>query len=143
MEDFALNCLRGVRNSDWMIKDWDGVRGVAFEPNYKTAEQRQDKAAETSINWEDDNSVLSFTLRDRNNAAYGVVKIARQSIDAANLLPILKSFDAQKVVYYERSPLKNNPHHGNIVFSSSLPRPLINMIASFLATQVVEYTKQP
>lgn len=142
MEDFALHCLRGIRNPDWLINGWDGVRGIAFEPNYKTADHREDKAVETSINWEDDNSVLAFTLRDRQNAAYGAVKLTCHVLEAANELPFLKSSGLKRVVYYEREPLKNNPYHGNLVFSSDLPRPVVNLITNFLATQIVEYIKQ-
>lgn len=126
--DYADACIRGVRKADWIV---DGVVStLAFVPDYKTKEIREDQAFETSINWEDDDKVISYTL-NQPTSIHGALRLPRSVIDNVSGLP--RSLNCLK---YERKIAHNNPYHGNILFSSSLSTHIIRQIAGSLALGV-------
>ena len=129
--NFPDNCIRGVRKQDHVTAE-GGVASVVFQPDSRTAENRADGGAETSINWEDDETVLDFTLNHKINGQYqfahGAVRLARREIDRINRHPA-----STNSLTYERAPLPDNAYHGNIVFRKDLSKPTIKMIASALA----------
>ena len=43
-------------------------------PDDRTSATREDKGAETSINWEDDSTVLFFTLNNEQLATFGAAR---------------------------------------------------------------------
>jgi hypothetical protein len=125
-----------LRSKAFLVEGAQAVAAGAFEPDYRTSEQRSDRGFETSINWEDDPTVLALTLRNQQIAAHGVARLMRQVLDEANSLQNLRPFAnhiGDSCVSYERSPLADNPFHGNVVFAAPLPKPVIRMIASYLA----------
>src|SRR6266545_1880825 len=69
------SCLRGLRKQDW-VDDQFIISSAAFEPDRRTATGRKDGGKETSVNWEDNSNVESFTLEDKNNAQYGAARIS-------------------------------------------------------------------
>ena len=98
-------------------------------PDPRTAEVRQDGGSETSVNWEDDESVLQITLIDRTIAEHGAAR-----------LQLVEIYHAASGVRNVQSPLKpermhriGNPHHGNIVFARDLVKLQQRQLASALA----------
>lgn len=128
---FPDSCLRGVRKQNDMTPE-GGVASTVFLPDSRTAANRADGGQELSINWEDDTTVLDFTLQFKVAGQYqfpqGVVQLPRQEIDRINTLPTAKN-----ALSYERAPLADNPYHGNLVFRSDLSKQMINMIAATIA----------
>lgn len=135
MAEFPDACLRGLRSKDFVLSDTQSLSAVIFEPNYKISANRQDRACETSINWEDDEQALHLTLRNHQIAAYGAARLKRDVIDTINTLPNLKPYVATqgRCVFYERAPLPDNQYHGNVLFSSQIPKPVVRMISGYLA----------
>jgi hypothetical protein len=132
MQEYPEFCIRGIRKLKEINQD-DTVALNVYLPYTKTSETRTDNGSETSINWEDKEEVLNFTLnfRDEKNQlvfANGAVKLAKDEIDHINTLP-----STQDTLLYERDELDENPYHGNIVFRAELSNPKRNMIASILA----------
>jgi hypothetical protein len=136
MAEFPTHCLRGIRKKEYFVQGTHVLSTGAFEPDPRTADHRADGGAETSINWEDDPSVVAFTLRNHQVAAHGVARLPRQVIEEANRLPNLASFAGgfdSLALFYERASLPDNHHHGNIVFARQLPKQLVRLLAGYLA----------
>jgi len=126
MDNYPERCLRGLRKDDHVTPEGI-VNSPAFYPDFRVSKQHPDGAYETSINWEDDNLAVAFTLQKIDQSLYGIASLQRAVIDAeaaANNPPI---------VTYERKPEVDNKYHGNIIFSGTASRQLIKMIASIFA----------
>jgi hypothetical protein len=88
---------------------------------------------EQSINWEDDDSVIEFTLNQRRTDGAlqfkeGVVILSRSAMDRLNKLPLVRG-----LLGYERSPLDGNPYHGNLLLPEEVPKAKMIRIAAGLA----------
>jgi hypothetical protein len=131
---FPDNCIRGIRKKDFLTPE--GISSAVYLPDERTAQNREDGGLETSINWEDDGTVLNFTLR---NPAYqwGVARLPRATIDYLNVQPA-----SANALSYERAPLEGNPYHGNIVFRQNLSKVTRNMIAGTLALASTIFTQE-
>ncbi len=104
------------------------VSDAAFLPDHKTAASRNDSMVETSINWEDDDRVVAFTLARREQTEHGVARVLRSQLDyVRQLRHCIGQFG------YERREVDGNPHHGNLLFGASCGKPMEKMIASVLA----------
>ena len=126
MNEFPDTCLRGLRKEKFVSHGY--IVSLAFEPDRRTSDAREDKGTETSINWEDNDEVLDFTLKNRQVAGYGVARVDRETIDWINSNP-----NSLNVLVYERCPQDNNPYHGNIVFKANIPKALERNICGTLA----------
>jgi hypothetical protein len=115
-----------LANSDH-LKDDGLVSAAAFVPNKKTAANRDDGYAETSINWEDDERALPFTWK-QGTTRFGIARVSIFEIDAIGRLPGTK-----EALSYERAALPKNTYHGNILIHASLPAFRQKMIATALA----------
>lgn len=143
MPDFPENCIRGIREKKYINPDGVTVFAALFTPYEKTAGNREDGCMETSINWEDNEEVMSFTLNYRvngdTNLAFpnGAVRIPIEKMDAIN------TFDATRdSIFYERARISGNEYHGNIVFRKHLSKNQITFIANMLAAASSKvYTK--
>jgi hypothetical protein len=124
------NCIRGVRKKDWIQEGV--VSFLAFEPNYNTYSSRADQGYETSINWEDNDKVVEFTL-SQETGKYGALVLPRKLIDAVNEKPRSKG-----CIKYERQKSKSNPYHGNVVFTDRQPKALVRLMAAHLAYDVID-----
>ncbi len=122
MTSFPDTCLRGLVKDD--IASENALNSNAFFPDLRTSANRQDRGIEKSINWEDDNTVVAFTLRQ---FPIGYARLARAAIDTINGLP-----GVNNSLSYERAPLSNNPYHGNIVYQHGLSKPLMRAISASL-----------
>ena len=126
--DLPSTCLRGLRRKDWVV---DGlVATEAFVPS-KTAEQREDLGLETSVNWEDDTSVLEFTLADQNIAQHGAARVLTDEIRHLSRTTVAVTMPLS----CERKRLAGNPYHGNIVYSAKTPQLLQKQLAAALASK--------
>ena len=129
---FPDNCIKGIPSKDFLIDDGP----VAPHLFYFKEHARHDGWVEQSINWEDDDSAIGFTLNQRKENGErqfkaGVVIVPRDEIDRLNRRPAVNS-----ILSYERRPLKNNPYHGNILLRVNVPKPTMKMIAAGLALAV-------
>src|SRR2546421_7707586 len=68
-------CLRAIRYSKWLLDGGTRIDTDAFVPDMTTSARRDDGGYETSIDWEDNASVLTRT-RQQPNATYGVARLA-------------------------------------------------------------------
>jgi hypothetical protein len=131
MAEYPEFCLRGLRKQDHVTPE--GISGLAFAPDPRTAESRPDRGLETSVNWEDDERVVEFTLHERSDTGspaypFGIARLPRQQMDRLNGQP-----GSRNALSYERAALPGNPYHGNIVFRAGLSKPTLRMIAGALA----------
>jgi hypothetical protein len=124
--DLPTHCLRGIRKQSWIVGTI--VQTDAFLPDVRTAASRVDGSRETSINWEDDHSVLAFTLQQRAQSEHGVARLPRAHLDEAR-----RTRHAEGQLAYERREEDDNPYHGNLLFSQACTKPVEKMIASMLA----------
>lgn len=143
MIEYPSHCIRGLRKGDHIIKDDKGITHVnylAFMPDDRTSEKRKDKGAETSINWEDDSTVLSFTLNNNQHAAFGAARLSRERLDSIIIgAEIMKKSDIKHLAY-ERHPLPDNPFHGNLVYIELL-NGVVRMIAGIMAMYAEHHEK--
>jgi hypothetical protein len=133
--NFPYNCIKGIPNSNFLLEDGSvGSHLFYFKPEHA----REDGWIEQSINWEDDESVIEFTLEQRREDGErqfraGVVIVPREEIDGLNARPTVNG-----VLSYERQRLENNPYHGNILLRIGLPKPTMKKIAAGLALAISE-----
>lgn len=134
MPDYPDHCIRGVRDGKQINPAEGRALSACFAPYEKTAEARDDGCQETSINWEDSDQVLEFTLnyRAKPTAYYtfplGAVRVPREKIDAVNTYEQVRDS-----IFYERRPVEGNDYHGNIVFKTGLTKTQISFICTLLA----------
>ena len=135
--NFPENCIRGIPNETYLP---DGSVGAhLFHFNLP---DRGDGWTEQSVNWEDGDFVIEFTLAQRKADGElqfkgGVAVIPREEIDRLNNRPIVKG-----LLSYERQPIQDNPFHGNILLRANTPKPTMKLIAAGLAlaiTRIVSY----
>ncbi len=116
-DDFPKALLRGVRKSDWVKKS--GVGAAAFMPDDRTVAERErdglSAAAETSVNWEDDDGA-SAQMQGTEGAKYGIVRI--DDVDA--VFDFIRSRPALAgILTRERRREPKNHYHGNLLFDAS------------------------
>jgi hypothetical protein len=129
-EELPAACLRGLKKQTWVTAE-NRVETAAFVPDGRTAEKREDKGKEVSVNWEDNDTVLDMTFENRMQTAHGVARLQRSEVNALNV-----KTPPPPVVVYERRRDDQNPdnkHHGNLVYRDGLSPPLEKMIAAALA----------
>jgi len=125
------NCVRGIRKPEWIerVEEREIVTSLAFIPDYNIV--RNDRGYETSVNWQDNDRVIEFTLK-QPTSQHGAALLPRKAIDEANKLPM-----SRDCLAYERKILNGNPYHGNIVFLKC-SRSIVKMIAGTLALGVIQ-----
>lgn len=129
---FPNNYIRGVLNDTYTTEV--GVVGAhLFFPNKRTSDQRGDGWDETSINWEDDENAIRFTLQTTKEDGTikfqtGVVLLPREEIDRLSSRPTTTG-----LIGYERQQLPENPYHGNIVFRHGMDEHMMKRLAASIA----------
>lgn len=140
--DFPLNCIKGVKHSSLFCPDGSPSADLFFvDLRYP----RDDGWIEQSINWEDDNSVIDFTLNQKKEDGEirfkaGVVIIPRNEIDLLSRQPTIidtLSYERKKDPDYAE-----NPYHGNILLKSSVNKQTMKKIAAGLALAVSKVIRQ-
>ncbi|HID30263.1 MAG TPA: hypothetical protein EYP19_09695 [Desulfobacterales bacterium] len=137
---FAENCIRGIPNRSYLT-DEGSVGSHLF--SFNKAADRGDGWAELSINWEDDDCAIEFTLSQRKadggfQFKGGAVVIPRPEVDRLNNRPTIR----KGLVSYERQPLADNPYHGNILLRANTSKPTMRLIAAGLALAVSRIVPQ-
>lgn len=130
---FPDKCIRGIPNSSFVVED-GSIGSHLF--HFKNEHRREDGWIEQSINREDDENAIEFTLNQKKEDGRvqfmaGVVLIPREEIDRLNRRPTVNG-----VLSYERQPLENNPCHGNILLSENVPKHTMKKLAAGLALAV-------
>jgi hypothetical protein len=143
-ESYPASCLRGLRKKEWIVEDPGGetrVNGEAFMPE-KQVEPRDwcESWLETSVNWEDDEAVANRTRAQRTEKGHplnphGVARLTVEAIEDARRVTRV-----DERLRFERRPLPDLPHHGNVLFDHQLPKPMQRMVAGTLALASVVLT---
>ena len=128
---YPENSIKGIPNNDFLIEG----RNVASHL-FHFEQTRDDGAVAQSINWEDGASVIDFTLNQRKENGElqfraGVAIIPRSEIDRLCRLPTIGG-----LLSYERSPLEENPYHGNLLLQRDVPKQKMRQIAAGLALAI-------
>lgn len=129
---FPDNCLRGIPNDSY-LNDEGSVGSHLF---YFLDGDRGDGWSEQSVNWEDDDTVIEFTLsQTKADGSFqfkaGLAEVPRAEIDRLNHRPTIKG-----LLSYERQPLQDNPYHGSILLRANTSKPTMKLIAAGLALAV-------
>lgn len=130
---FPDNCIRGIKSGAFLTDDGRvGASLFFFEERYT----RVDGWTEQSINWEDDDHAIEFTLNQRKETGEkqfkaGVVVIPRNGIDRVRKLP-----GVIDKLSYERQRLDDNPYHGNMLLQANVRKPTMKLIGAALALAV-------
>lgn len=135
-------CLRGLKDKDCIERTQNSsnvwISAKAFEPHWKTLQDRvssrhKSNHYESSINWED-HPVEPFQIlcRHPQNAKCGIVSIRLADLETAQQV----NPRAAVFLEWERDPIKGNVFHGNLLFSGSLPKPMVRELAAVVATHV-------
>jgi len=135
---FPDNSIRGIPDKSFMTNDSFGSHLFYFKKEHT----RDDGWIEQSINWEDDDSAIEFTLNQRKENGQkqfkvGVLIIPRDEIDRLKRRPTVSG-----ILSYERQYLENNPYHGNILLQSNVPKPIMKRMAAGLALAVSIFIPQ-
>ena len=128
--NYPQNCIKGIPDGSFLTEDGSIGAHLFY---FKTERSGNDGWVEQSINWEDDGTVVDFTLsQQRGDGEFqfraGIAIIPRNEIDRLNTLHAI-----QGLLFYERHPLANNPYHGNILLKASVQKPTMKKIAAGLA----------
>ena len=135
------NCIKGIPNKDFVIEDGN-VAAHLF--NFDSKHNRpDDDLCEQSINWQDDEDAIEFTLKQKKDDGTiqfkaGAAIIPREEIDRLSKLSTVK-----EVLSYERRKLDNNPYHGNLLLKKDVPKPTMRMIAASLALLITDIRSLP
>jgi hypothetical protein len=130
---FPNNCIRGIKSPTDLNEDgFPGSQVFYFD----LAHDRTDGWMELSINWEDNDSVIDFTLQQRKDNGEikfkgGIAVFPRTEIDRLNGLPRTKD-----LLSYERKELPKIPFHGNILLRSTTKKQKMMQIAVTIALAV-------
>lgn len=125
------NCISGIPLKDHLTKD-----GQVATHHFYFKQENEKKWKGKSINWEDNSTVIGFTLNQRKPDStlqfkVGVAIIPRRQIDRINRLPNIDG-----LLSYERQTLVDNPFHGNILLRPGTPKSIMRQSAATLALAV-------
>lgn len=102
----------------------------AYLPN-KNTPRRPDKGLESSVNWEDDESVEARTLAEPHSA-FGAGRLLTSVVERINVGPNTKD-----TLVAERKQIHGNLHHGNLVFRHDLDPAITRLVADALCVDSV------
>lgn len=129
---YPKNCIKGIPNDDF----WNKEDGIVYSHLFHFKPTRDDGGVEQSVNWEDDESVIDFTLNQKKENGdlqfrAGAAVVPRFEIDRLIERPTIRG-----LLSYERKPLDDNPYHGNLLLQANVSTPVMRMIAAGLALAV-------
>jgi hypothetical protein len=130
---FPNNLIRGIPNADFLVDDGKTVGTHLF---YFNKDARDDGWIEQSVNWEDDDYAVEFTLGQLKadgeiQFKAGAARIPREEIDRLRSRPVISGG-----LSYERQYLVGNPYHGNLLLRHNISKPTMKMIAASIALAV-------
>ena len=119
--NYPEHVLKGIPNPDYFYED-----GV-LKPDlfgFSVLSEKHGDVYEDSINWEDHNDVIPFTLNQKNkrkNDEYqfkaGIAVISKFDLDIMRNKGYPKGY-----LDYERAPLEDNPYHGNLLVPKNIDK---------------------
>ena len=120
-------CLKGIKAKDCISDDGE-IEAHLFE--FKKRNDSEDWRQ--SVNWQDDDLAIEFTLRQTKPDGtllfkHGIVSVSRREIDRINSRPSING-----VLSYERDQLPDNPYHGHLVLEARIPKRKMWKIAAIL-----------
>lgn len=130
--DYPDNCLRGIPNDGFLTDDKKGVQSSLFA--YNLSDPRADGWIEISINWEDNDQAIPFTLaQNKENGEpkfpSGVAVLPRDRIDAMLMFPRVKTL----LLYERQEKVNENPYHGNILYKEDISKQDKRTVSGMLA----------
>jgi hypothetical protein len=136
---YPENCLRGLSSKD-MLQEDGTIAGHAFY--FTKVDNRTDGCQELSINWQDDDKTIEFTINQTSPRGGLQFKYGVAVLPLAALNKICKQLTLiAGLVSYERKPTEENPYHGNILLRESVSPHTMKSIAGTLATHVMQVVK--
>jgi hypothetical protein len=139
MTNYPDTCIKGIPNHSFVGPNgFPSTHLFYFDPPHA----REDGWIEESINWEDDEQAIDFTLNQKKDDGTlqfkaGVALIPRGEIDRLNSQPSIANS-----LGYERAPLDGNPYHGNLLLQEAVPKAIMKKIAAGIALCVSEVIQQ-
>ena len=129
-DNLAAEFFRGLRTAKWVdegLLTWE-----AFHPEFNAKSWSDGRAAaqlETSINWNDDSSVLAATMTGQNGR-FGAGRVQRTHVEQLAKLRNAPGLSLERKLDPENP---ENVHHGNILFAPGMNRGVIKALANAIA----------
>jgi len=125
-------CIKGINLKDAYSDEGDLGSHVLYFDKDETNEGWKKQ----SINWQDEDSVIQFTLDQRNTDGtlqfrFGIAVLSRIKIDEYNVRPVING-----ALSYERERMDNNEYHGNLILERSASKKKMKQIAAMLLLAV-------
>lgn len=136
--NYPENFLRGISDKALIAPNGDISSAVFyFDPQHIT-----DDWMVQSICWEDNNSVISLMMCQKNKEGNiqfkaGVVRVPRGSISYINKLPMFRG-----LLSYERKRLEDNPYHGNLLLKKDTLKGKRKIVAALIVAHVSQVLPQ-
>jgi hypothetical protein len=129
---FPDNCLKGISVEDQLLQDGYIASHLFY---FNKQSDRDDDWCEQSINWDDDEHAIDFTLNQKKDGKVqfriGVAILPRDELDQINKRPTVNG-----ILSYERRILKENKYHGNILIKNNVEVKKRKQIAAIIALSV-------
>ena len=130
---FAEDFIKGIPHEQYLLEE-GGVATHLF--GFKSSTGRNDNKLEQSINWNDDDQAINFTLNQTKEDGsiqfrHGVVTVPLEEIERLNNRPYIKD-----MISCERSFVEGNPYHGNLLIPDNVSKPTRNLVSAGLALAV-------
>lgn len=134
--EYPESCIKGIPNLDFVIMGQVAPTLFAFQEN----RVRVDNFIEESINWNDDDLAIGFTLSQTKEDGTFQFKFG------VAILPLIKIDELRNrpsfidILTYERQPLQGNRYHGNILVKSRIHTHQKRLICAGLAlsSQIIQ-----
>jgi hypothetical protein len=128
--EYPENCIRGIPNKEFVVSERLVATHLFF---FKREDLRNDGWVEQSINWQDDNGAIEFTLNQTKEDGQlqfnaGVAILPRAEIDRLRSLAACRD-----QIAYERQPITGNRYHGNFLLHGSMGQAVMKQVAAALA----------
>ncbi len=131
---FPDTFLKGIPNSSFILEEGNVASHLfKFDLDQKI---RNDDLIEQSINWQDDNKAVDYTLKQKKDNGeiqfkVGVAIVPREEIDKLKSKPVYKN-----VFSYERTVGTNNPYQVNLLLNKNISKPTMRMLSAGLALAI-------
>ena len=127
---FPDEWLKGIPNKKEYITDDNRLASHLF--HFKPEFLRTDGWVEQSINWNDDENSITYTLSQEKNGEIhfkaGLAVLSRHELHKINKKP-----QVNDMISYERAPLPDNKYHGNLLLKHPHSNKTMKMIAATIA----------
>ena len=146
---FPDDCIRGIVNPDCLVRVEGGLVADSNLFCFHGSSDQTDGWINESINWNDNDDVVGFTLGQKNADGTPQFTAGIAIIPLSELDRIKKRFPRGGYFDYERAPIEANPYHGNLRLRENIEKRLKKTVRAALALAAeirpredVEYTQQ-